>query len=78
MFGAYLDLPYATLNDDYNELHTLGKQIDSLRSELGMPSFDLYARYEHYCRQRGSNDLGEARRAQRFLAELDMGVPAEE
>jgi len=54
------------------QLETLGREIDSLRQNLGEPSEgSLYARYQHYCSLEGPNQPGAAKLASQFLAEIE-------
>ncbi len=54
------------------ELARLGREIHSLRTKLGEPvDQSLYSRYLEWCAMDGPNDLGGARLARKFLAEIE-------
>jgi hypothetical protein len=55
------------------ELLDLAELIATLRDRLGYSEANpLCARYLDYRKRRGSNDLGEPRLAEQFLADLDV------
>jgi|SRR5580704_1334350 hypothetical protein len=57
--------------DEGGALIALGDEISELRKQLGhTEGFELYDRFAAYRRRRGSNDPGEPKLAQAFLAEI--------
>ena len=54
-----------------DELIDLGDRIDALRSKLGDAPNALHARFMAARGQPGENDVGEPRKAQAWLSELD-------
>jgi hypothetical protein len=61
------------------QLETLGREIGSLRQELGIvDEFWHYSRFIHYRSIQGSNALGEPKLAKGFLEEIEhepLGQP---
>jgi hypothetical protein len=53
-------------------LESLGKEISSLRGQLGEPmEGTLYTRYQEYCARDGPNEVGGKKLATQFLAEIE-------